>query len=175
MAKINTIKDVLLTKLQALYDTEVALEKALPKMEKAAHDPDLKEGFSDHLKETQEHSRRLEQIFKMLETKPKKLSSDGIKGIIQDGEWVMNQDAKDSIGDIMLASAARYAEHFEMAGYLSAISLAEYLDLDDVVELLSETLSEEEEADEKLTEAIDKSLELSKANMADEDETDEDE
>jgi ferritin-like metal-binding protein YciE len=161
MPKITDTTKVFLTKIQALYDIEKQLEKALPKLAKAATNPDLKEGFMEHLEETKEHSVRLERIFKMLEEKPKKLKVEGIRGIVADGEWVAKEvDTTDPIHDAMLAAAARYAEHYEMAGYLSAIAEANSLGMTDAAVLLTATLNEEIAADEKLSHALALNLDL---------------
>lgn len=164
MTKIITPTDVFMLKLQALYDIEQQLEKALPKMAKAATDPELADGFMTHLEETKGHIDRLEQIFGMLDAKPKKTASEGIRGIIEDGTWVIQSDAPAAIKDSMLASAARYAEHYEMAGYLSAIEEAGYLEFTDAVDLLTATLSEEQIADTKLAAALKKNLETAAAD-----------
>jgi ferritin-like metal-binding protein YciE len=158
MPKINTLKDVFVTKLQVLLDIETELENTLPKLREAAESEELKEAFSSHLEETMEHRERIGRIFELIDIKPKKLESEGIRGIIKDGSWVIKVDASEKIKDAMLASAARYAEHFEMAGYLSAIMEASALELDEVVDILTETLEEEEAADEKLSEIINDNL-----------------
>jgi ferritin-like metal-binding protein YciE len=158
MKKINDPQEAFVLKLQTLYDIETQLEKALPKMAKASADPELKEGFMMHLDETQEHSQRLEQIFAQLDSTPKKLKSEGIRGIIEDGEWIMKAEAPETLKDAMIAGAARHAEHYEISGYLGAIEEARALGLDQAVELLSETLAEEENADRTLSEAVKKSL-----------------
>jgi ferritin-like metal-binding protein YciE len=148
-----------LTKIQVLYDVEKQLEKALPKLQKAANSLELKDGFAMHLEETKNHSVRLERIFEMLGAKPKKLESEGIRGIISDGGWVIDVNAPPDLKDKMLAGAARYAEHYEMAGYMTAIIQADDLGLEDVSDLLNETLTEEEEADATLATVLEKSEE----------------
>jgi ferritin-like metal-binding protein YciE len=153
MPKITDTTNAFIVKLQSLYDIEKQLEKALPKMAKAAFDPDLKEGFIEHLEETKIHSERLEDLFDDLGVDPKKLKTEGIRGIIADGEWVAEVDAPDAVKDAMLAGAARYAEHYEMAGYLSAIAEANALGLTDAAIILTKTLNEEMAADEILAEA----------------------
>jgi ferritin-like metal-binding protein YciE len=153
MPKIPDTTKAFVVKLQSLYDIEKQLEKALPKMAKAASDPDLKQSFAVHLEETITHSERLEELFEELDVAPKKLQTEGIRGIIEDGEWVAEVDAPSAIKDAMLASAARYAEHYEMAGYLSAIAQANALGLTDAAVILTKTLNEEMEADEILAEA----------------------
>ncbi len=161
MAKINTLQDSFLAKLQALYDIENEIIKALPKMVEAASDPELKDALSSHLEETKEQAHRLEQAFEMLEEKPKKLKAEGVRGIIEDGKWVMDADAPDALKDAMLASAARYVEHYEMAGYMSAIEEASLLGYDDIAELLSDSLSEENAADDKLVSVMKDSMDES--------------
>lgn len=158
MPKIDNTTKAFVIKIQILYDIEKQLEKALPKLARASTNPELKKGFLDHLEETKMHTDRLEQIFEMLDVKPRKLTSSGIRGIISDGEWVMDTDSPSHIKDSMIAGSARYAEHYEMAGYLGAIEEAEALGLTDIVQILSETLAEEELADQILTVAMRNSL-----------------
>ena len=161
MKKITVPQQAFVLKIQALYDIEEQIVKALPKMIKAASDPGLKKGFSDHLKETLGHVDRLKQIFKELGEKPKALPCDGIRGIIKDAAWVMKVPAPSFIKDAMIAGSARYVEHYEMAGYISAILEANLLGLVEVAESLGDTLMEEEDADIKLGEAIEMSLQES--------------
>ena len=163
MKKIDNARDAFLLKIQCLYDIEKQLEKALPKLAKASTDPELKQGFIDHLKETKEHSVRLEQIFVLLDTTPKKQKCGGIRGIVTDGEWTLAVKSSDVVKDTLLAGLARYAEHYEMAGYQSAIMYAEFLGMESTVELLTQTLSEEERADVLLGEAMKQLLKKSQS------------
>jgi ferritin-like metal-binding protein YciE len=158
MKKITEQKDVLVVKLQALYDVEKELEKALPKLAKAATDPELTQSFTDHLEETKNHAVRLEQIFEMLGEKPAKNKIEGIRGIVEDGTSVAKINSSTQLKDTMLASAARYAEHYEIAGYMSAILEAEKLGLLQIQELLNQTLDEEKNADKKLEAAMEKNF-----------------
>ena len=152
--KVKDMEKAFELKLQALYDIEKQIEKALPKMAKVASSESLKEGFTMHLKETKEQLKRLEKAFELLGVAPKKLRSEGIRGIIVDGEWVMEVEGPDEIKDSMLASAARYVEHYEMAGYLSACAHAKVLGLSKIEALLTESLGEEEATDKKLEKAM---------------------
>jgi ferritin-like metal-binding protein YciE len=158
MAKITDPAQAFSMKLAELYDIEKALEKALPKMAKAATDPRLKEGFKNHLEETKEQSKRLERAFKILGSKAKKSKSEGIRGIIADGEHVASLKAADSIHNAMMAGAARSVEHFEIACYMGAIEQAKALGYDDIEGLLRETLDEEQVTDEKLAEVSEECL-----------------
>lgn len=145
---------------------EKQLERALPKMAKAATDPTLKEGFMLHHKQTQEHSRRLEQIFKLLDLKPRKLKSEGMQGIIADSEWAVDTTGEPTLRDALLASLASYAEYYEMAGYQSASLQAKLLHLPEAEALLVQTLSEEEAANKTLTSALKKNLEAARVQDA---------
>lgn len=158
MPKIIDPIKAFVVKLQSLYDVEKALERALPKMEKAATHPDLKQGFRRHLAETKVHGERLERLFEALDVAPRKLKTEGIRGIIEDAAWVTKVDASAPVKDAMLASAARYAEHYEMAGYLSAIAQANALGMTEAVIMLTKTLNEEMATDETLAAAMAKNL-----------------
>ncbi len=160
MTTIDTPQKAFITKLQALYDVEKQLERALPAMRKAATDPNLKDAFESHLIETKNHSDRLEKMFKMLNIAPKKLKSEGIRGIIKDGKWVAKVKAPGPIKNSMIAASARYAEHYEMSGYMSAIEQAEAMGFIEAVALLTETLKEESLADVKLSAVMEENLEL---------------
>jgi len=144
------LRDLFIQKINALYDIENVLVKALPKMAKAASNEELKMGFTSHLEETQNHVKRLEQICQILDVAPKKLKAEGIRGIVADGEWVIDHIEPENALDASLARAAQYAEHYEMAGYMAAISWADMLEETEISNLLQETLAEEKAADEKL-------------------------
>lgn len=154
--KIEDREEVIMMKIEALYDIELELVKALPKMARASSSPDLKMSFESHFLETKEQVKRLESIFQMFDVEPRKLKSAGIRGILDDSTWVMKQRATEPLKDMMIASSARYAEHYEMAGYLSAIEEAKMLGLNEVVTLLEQTLAEEEAADKILESAMQK-------------------
>jgi ferritin-like metal-binding protein YciE len=145
------LNDLLVQKINALYDIENELVKALPKMAKAASNKDLKKGFTDHLAETKNHVRRLEQIHKLLGVRPKKLKAEGIRGLIKDGEWVMKNVKPKEAMDANLVRAAQYVEHYEMAGYMGAIDWASTLGELEVANLLTRTIEEEIAADQKLS------------------------
>jgi ferritin-like metal-binding protein YciE len=152
MAKQKTLPELFITKIQALYDVESELVKALPKMAKAATDPDLKEAFQDHWEETKFHVKRLEDIFDLLGVKKEKLEVDAIRGLVADGEWCVKHIEPGDALDATLAGAARAVEHYEIASYLSAQAWAELLEDKAIVSLLEDTLEEEIASDEKLEE-----------------------
>jgi ferritin-like metal-binding protein YciE len=165
----DNLSSLLHNKLKALYDIETQLVKALPAMAKNATDADLKKGFSDHLEQTKGHAQRLEEAFKMLGQKPQKLACDGIRGIIADAQWVIKNVEGDAPLDANLIAAAQYAEHYEMAGYGSALEWARRLNQNDIASLLEKTLNEEKEASEKLSDLAEEKIDegaMSGANEA---------
>ncbi len=152
MAQNKTLREMFLTKIQALYDIETELVEALPKMAEAASDSDLKTAFEEHLDETQGHVERLENIFDLLGEKPERLEVEAIRGLVRDGEWVIKNTEEGDARDAAIIGAARHVEHYEMAGYMTAQEWAEMLGDEGVSALLEETMEEEEAADEKLSE-----------------------
>src|ERR1051326_6695159 len=121
-------------------------------MAKAASSPELQEALNEHLATTKGQVTRLEEVFDKLGTKTKGKSCAGMKGLIEEGEEVIGQDASDELKDLAIIGAAQRVEHYEIAAYGTARTFAERLGNEEVAELLQETLTEEEEADEKLTE-----------------------
>ena len=150
--KLNTLADLLTHELKDLYSAENQLVKALPKMAKAATNPDLKAGFEEHLEQTKGHVERLEKIAETLEIKLSGHKCKAMEGLVEEGAELIGEDAEDSVRDAGLIGAAQRVEHYEIAGYGTAKALALKLGHDDVADLLDETLQEEKETDEKLTE-----------------------
>ena len=151
MAEAGTLHDAFLDELRDLYDAEKQLTKALPKMAKAAHSPDLRAAFEDHLEETRGHVERLEEVFESLDEKARGKHCDGIAGIIDEGKSVMDEDMNEATMDARLIAAGQRAEHYEMAAYGTVVAWARDMGHDDAERLLQETLEEEKAADEKLT------------------------
>ena len=150
--KILSLHDALLHELRDLYSAEKQLTKALPKMAKGATNADLAAGFEQHLEETQEHVKRLEAIFKDLNSSSKGEKCKGMAGLITEGGNLLKEEGEPAAIDALLVTAAQRVEHYEIAAYGSAITFAEMLGLDKVAKLLKETLAEEKATDEKLTE-----------------------
>ncbi|MDQ6677952.1 MAG: ferritin-like domain-containing protein, partial [Acidobacteriota bacterium] len=165
---IDTLDSLLEEELKDLYDAEKQLTKALPKMAKAASNQELKNAFNEHLEQTKGQVARLEQVFGILEVKPKSKPCQAMKGLVQEGQETIGEDASDEMKDVMLITAAQKVEHYEISGYGTVRTIAETLGNQEVVDLLQQTLDEEEETDSKLTE-ISKRI-LSEANEGGEDE-----
>lgn len=145
------LHELLVLKLQSLYDIEAELIKVLPKFAKAAASYELKEAFQMHLQETKSHILRLEDAMQLLNIEPKKEKVAGIRGIAEDGDRVAGRTTMRA-RDAALIAAAQYAEHYEMAGYAAAREWAAMMDHPEVADLLDATLSEERAASERLTE-----------------------
>ncbi len=153
MPKINNLRDVYIEQLKDIYSAESQLIKALPKMAKAATSPELAQGFEEHLEQTKGHAERLETIFEGLEEKPTGKKCKAMEGLIKEGAEAIEEDASDEARDAMLIAAAQRVEHYEIAAYGTVKTYANLLGETEALELLEETLQEEVDTDEKLTEA----------------------
>ena len=146
------LKELYIDELKDLYNAENQLVKALPKMAKAASSEELRQGFEEHLEQTRGHVQRLEQIFDLLEESPKGKKCMGMEGLVKEGSEVMEEDFEDAVMDAALIGAAQRVEHYEIAAYGTASEFAKILGENEHVSLLEQTLQEEKETDEKLTE-----------------------
>ena len=146
---MSKLRESFLTELADIYDAEHQLAKALPKMAEAAQNESLRAGFEMHLKETKNHVTRLEQVFELLGKKAKAETCKAMKGLIAEGEDLIDDDA----GDAALIAAAQKVEHYEIASYGTLKEWAVHLKLDEAKRLFEQTLLEEEATDRKLTEA----------------------
>ena len=149
--KIETMEDLFLEQIRDLYDAEKQLVKALPKMASASSSDRLRQAFDMHLEQTKGHVARLEQIFSQIDQKSGGESCDGMKGLISEGEDVVDDVDKSPLRDAGLIAAGNRVEHYEMAGYGTARTFAQMLGYNDAARLLEQTLEEEKMADQKLT------------------------
>jgi len=148
--ELQSLRELFLTELQELYSAERQITAALPRMAKAASSRGLRRAFKNHLKETEEHFERLENIFEELGISPSGEDSEGIEGLIRDSERLISEDAEPEVLDAGLIAAAQKVEHYEIAGYGTVRTYAELLGRKDVAKLLQRTLDEEKRADRKL-------------------------
>jgi ferritin-like metal-binding protein YciE len=144
--------DLFLDSLRDLYDAEKQITKALPKMTKAASSDDLKAAFEQHLQVTKRQVERLEQIFTQLDQKPGGKKCAAMEGLIEEGAELIQEGKPSPILDAGLIGAAQKVEHYEMAGYGTARTFATLLGHTEAAQLLQETLEEEKETDQQLTE-----------------------
>lgn len=149
--KLNNLNDLLEHELQDLYSAESQIIKALPKMAKAASSDALKDGFETHLEESEAQKERLEQAAEKLGIKLGGVMCKGMEGLLKEGEELLSEKPSPIVDQALIAAAQR-VEHYEIAAYGCAITFAKLLGEDEVVDLLRETINEEEMTDEKLTE-----------------------
>lgn len=150
-ADIKTMDDLFVHQLQDIYYAEKQLLKALPKMASQATDAQLKQGFLDHLNQTETHVARLEQVFKMHGAPIKAVNCPAIDGIIEEAEDTAGDVADREVLDAALINAAQAAEHYEITRYGSLVAWAKQLGRNDCASLLQTTLDEEKATDAKLT------------------------
>ena len=146
------LKELYIDELKDLYSAENQLVKALPKMAEAANSEDLREGFEAHLEQTKEHVKRLEQIFELLDESPKGKKCMGMEGLVKEGSEAIEEDFEGAVMDAALIGAAQRVEHYEIAAYGTVCEFAKVLGETEHATLLEETLEEEKETDEKLSE-----------------------
>jgi ferritin-like metal-binding protein YciE len=157
---MDSLKELYIEELKDLYSAEKQLVKALPKMVKSATNEQLKEAFADHLEKTETHVERLEQVFEMLEESPRGKKCKGMEGLIEEAKELLAEDATDEVLDAGLISKAQHVEHYEMAGYGTVRTYARQLGFEDQAVLLQQTLDEEGEADELLTQLAESSINI---------------
>jgi ferritin-like metal-binding protein YciE len=150
MADKEVLKDLLEDEIKDLYSAEKQLTKAIPKMAKGSNDPALQAAFKGHLKETETQVQRLEEIAGILEIKPSGKKCVGMEGCIKEGAEALSENGDETVLDLGIIGAGSRVEHYEMAGYLTAISLAQQIGEKEVVSLLKASLAEEQGAENKL-------------------------
>jgi ferritin-like metal-binding protein YciE len=149
--KLESMHDLYVEQLRDLYSAETQLVEALPKMVEAANNPELKQGFQEHLAQTRQHVQRLEQIFDRLSVRPGGETCEGMEGLLKEGKEMMKMKGNPEVLDAGLIAAAQRVEHYEIAGYGTVRTFARMLGFDDAVQLLERTLQEEEQTDKRLT------------------------
>lgn len=149
--EINSLRELYVEQLRDLYDAENQLIKALPKMAKEASSDELRQGVEEHLEQTREHAERLEEIFEKLGEKPRGKKCKGMQGLTEEAQETLEEDMEEDTKDAAIIAAAQRIEHYEISGYGTARTYANLLEENEAAELLEETLNEEKETDQKLT------------------------
>jgi ferritin-like metal-binding protein YciE len=158
--ELNSLDDLFCLQVEDLYDAEKRLVETLPKMADAAHSPELRNCFLEHLHETEGQVVRLEQVFHILGKSPQRETCEAMQGLIKEGDEMVTADGDSDVKDAALIAAAQCVEHYEIAHYGTARTLAQRLGHHEAARLLQETLDEEKEADRKLTEIAEQSVNL---------------
>jgi len=151
MAKL-ALRGLYLDELKDLYDAENRLVKALPKLAKEAESQELRAGIEEHFEQTKGHVDRLREIFDAMGEKPSGKRCAAMVGLLEEGDELMEEDFEAGVRDAALISAAQRVEHYEIAAYGCVRTWANLLGEKEAEGLLQQTLDEEKEADEKLSE-----------------------
>jgi ferritin-like metal-binding protein YciE len=151
MSEVATLREALVDEVKDLYNAEKQLTKALPKLAENATNPKLREALLAHLRETENHVARLEQVFRILDEKPKGKLCDGMQGIIEEGNKKIEEVEEGPVLDACIIAGGQRSEHYEMASYGTCVAWAEALGLDEAARLFQQTLAEEKAADQKLS------------------------
>lgn len=149
---MKNLEDLFEHQLKDLYSAETQLIEALPKMQKTASNEKLKKAFENHLEETKNHKKRLEEVCDQLGIKPTGEECKAMKGLIQEAESFIKEDAEEDVKDAGLIAEAQRVEHYEISGYGTVIRYAKELGHNKIAEKLVKTLNEEYKADENLNE-----------------------
>ncbi len=148
----KTLQDLFIHELSDIYSAEKQLTRALPKLARAAQNPDLAAAFSHHLEETQGQVERIDRIVEATGLRLKRMKCAAMEGLIEEGRDVIEEIEQGPVRDAALIGAAQKVEHYEIASYGTLCTFAECLEHPDAVKLLKETLEEEKGADRKLNE-----------------------
>jgi ferritin-like metal-binding protein YciE len=150
MADMN---DAFVNGLSALYNTEKLIMEGMPKMMGGVQNPQTKQVMEQHTQETQQQAKRLEQIFSQMGQTPNDIQPEGIVGILKENENIQSQGYDAATLEASVIAAAQRVEHYEIAGYGALSTWAKHLGHQDVAALLDQSLQEEKDADQKLTQA----------------------
>lgn len=149
---IASLEELFMHELKDTLDAEKQILKALPKMIKAAENEDLKAAFEEHRSQTEQQVERLETIFENFGKAARGKHCTGMEGIISEGQDMISELEKGPVLDAALIASAQKVEHYEICAYGTLATYAEVLGYEEAKNLLGETLDEEKETDEKLTE-----------------------
>lgn len=166
--KLKSLRDLYVHELKDIYSGEKQIVKALPKMAKAASHEELVAGFEEHLAQTEQQIERLERILEGLGESTRGDKCKGMEGILEEGKQLMEEDASPDVLDAALIAGAQKVEHYEIASYGTVRAWAEMLGEDEAVQLLQQTLDEEIETDEKLSELAENAINAEAGMAADE-------
>jgi ferritin-like metal-binding protein YciE len=164
--QLENLEDLMKEELKDVLNAENQIIKALPKMIKKASNDELKTAFEEHLEETKEQVERVEQVMEMLGMPARGKTCKAMKGIIEEGQEMMSEDAEEDVMDAALIGAAQKVEHYEIATYGTLCTYADLLGLQDAKKLLGQTLNEEKQTDERLSELAERLINLEAADGA---------
>jgi ferritin-like metal-binding protein YciE len=173
--KLKNLQDLYLEELRDIYDAEQQLLKGIPLLAKAASSDELRNAFEDHLEQTKEQIERLDQIFETAGASAKGKKCKGMAGLIEEARELLDEDIDPEVLDAALIAAAQRVEHYEIAVYGCLATYARLLEKEDDADLLEQSLDEEKETDELLTEIAESSINVEAAEEGEEAQEAEDE
>jgi len=176
MPNLDSLEELFKDELKEIFDAEKQLTKALPKLAKKATSTELQTAFEDHLQETEMHVERLEQVFDQLGMAPRARASKAMRNLIAEGSDMIAEAEDDATRDALMIAAAQKVEHYEIAAYGTLRTWANVLGRRDAAGLLDETLDEEKQTDQRLTQIAESSInEAAAAHSREEEEEEEEE
>lgn len=147
------LHELFVDELKDIYWAEKHLTKALPKMAKAATSEELRSAFEEHLVVTEEQIGRLEEVFELLDMPARAKKCEAMEGLVKESQNVIEEMPKGTAArDAGLIISAQKVEHYEIAAYGSLVQLARTMGHQEIAEILTETLEEEKQTDQLLTE-----------------------
>lgn len=152
MAELKSLEPLMVDELRDLLDAEKQLTRALPKLAKAASSPDLRAAFEEHLRQTEDHIDRLNEVFDLVGAPARGKKCVGLQGVIEEGQETIEEAEEGAVRDAALIASAQKAEHYEMAAYGTVRTWANILGHNEAARLLEQTLEDEKTADRKLSE-----------------------
>ena len=161
--EMSNLQDLLVENLKDLYSAESQLIKALPRVAKAVDSDELRLAVQKHLKETETHAQRLEQVLQKMGEKAKGKKCKGMEGLLEENKELLGEDIEPDVLDAGLIVGMQKVEHYEIAGYGSAVTFAKLLGDDEAARVLAQTLDEEERTDKLLTEIAERSINVEAA------------
>jgi len=164
--KLNSLQDLMVDEVRDLYSAEKQLVKALPKVAKAATSPRLKTLLQEHLAETENHVKRLEQAFQNLGLTPRAKKCKAMEGLVEEANDMLEEDADPEVLDAAIIASGNRIEHYEIAAYGTVRTYAQIMGNQQLVNLFQQTLDEEGNADKKLTALAESSINLEAASGA---------
>jgi ferritin-like metal-binding protein YciE len=164
--ELANLEALYVDELKDLWSAETQILRAMPRMIKAAGHRELKRAFTLHERQTRAQVKRLERIFRMLDESPRGKKCVGMEGLLKEGAELIRERPDPDVLDAGLLSAAQHVEHYEMAGYGTARTWARLLGYEEQAELLQETLDEEGETDQLLTELAERMINVEALSQA---------
>jgi ferritin-like metal-binding protein YciE len=173
MANVDSLEELLHDVLKDIYDAEKQVTKALPKMVKNATADELKQAFQDHLRQTEQHVKRLEKVFEQLGMPARGKKCVGMQNLLKEGQEMIDEAKEDATRDAVMIASAQKVEHYEIASYGTVRTWANVLGKTSIAELLEDTLREEKDADQKLTGIAESSVNVAAVGEGNEEEEEE--